>query len=209
MIQVGLVVTVRVITKRGKGMRLVMYHETQLASLAAIVRGVARNITMVTLEIVDQVKASLTAIAMSRLAMIRGGTVSRKTIAVPDTTILILTGWQVARLSLAWLVVVRTHHRGSFTQICCGSSFMSCFFFLEQEEKSEKIGDPIRTNIYVPSPDEATQWDFKVRTCFSASTFFKGISEEYFIVDSDKKYCWKDDTFEICGFAETRRNKED
>ena len=68
---------------------------------------------------------------------------------------------------------------------------MSCFFFLEQEEKSEKIGDPIRTNIYVPSPDEATQWDFKVRTYFSASTFFKGISEEYFIVHSDKNIAEK------------------
>jgi len=68
-------------------MRVVMYHETQLASLTAIVRGVARNITMVTLEIVDCVKASLTDIAMSRLAMTREGTASRKTIAVPGTII--------------------------------------------------------------------------------------------------------------------------
>ena len=73
-------------------MRVAMYHETQLVSLTAIVRGVTINMTMVTLKIVDFFKASFTVIAMSRLAMTGGGTSSRKTIAVPGATIMILSG---------------------------------------------------------------------------------------------------------------------
>jgi len=42
------------------------------------------------------------------------------------------------------------------------------------------------TNVYVPSLDEAIKWDLEVRACFSKSTFFKCISEEYFKVNSGK-----------------------
>ena len=60
-----------------------MISEAQLASLTAIVRGVAENKTMVSLGFVGRELASLKTIVSHLLTVTRDGTAGQKAIAVP------------------------------------------------------------------------------------------------------------------------------
>ena len=77
-----------------------MISKAQLASLTAIVRGVAENKTMVALGFVGRELASLTAIVIHLLTVTREGTAGQKAIAVPGITIMILTGCLAGRKTI-------------------------------------------------------------------------------------------------------------